>query len=382
MVGAAAIAGGEVVGGGLVAAGVTAGDQDSGEGPVTGQPPTGLRVQRSRPAGLPTQPTPAEEAGEVDGDQQLGPDSTGLGQPATLQGPAGQLGQGVRGPLATKAGVVGALGAGQRFQGGQHRVASLGLQQPIHRHHAVKGRRQPQPPALMAPLGRLVGTLGVNDLAQVGDGLAQPRWVQLAGQLEQDRFGLGSDLIGQVVGAVGQHPGMGRGDHPVNQSLSGPGQGAGEQRPGGPDAASGRIGAHPEPLAQPGGGRSWLLVQLGPGRPPSVHPGQLLEPLAFQAVGQLPQGQDPLGPDHLREAVQVTGGQGGHVGGQRGQVVRLADRRPDRRPIRRLDRWPIRQANRTPACRLSRMYVRVHVGQSINPTPEHNHHPEKSGQRP
>jgi hypothetical protein len=42
----------------------------------------------------------AEEAVQIHGDQQLGPDPTRLGQPPALKGAATQFGQGVGGPLA------------------------------------------------------------------------------------------------------------------------------------------------------------------------------------------------------------------------------------------------------------------------------------------
>ena len=90
-----------------VAAGV-ASDQHSGDRPVTGQPPTRLRVQRSHPADLTPQATGAKEAVQVDGHQQLGSDPTALGQPAGLQGAAGQLDQGISPTLGRAAGVVGA----------------------------------------------------------------------------------------------------------------------------------------------------------------------------------------------------------------------------------------------------------------------------------
>jgi hypothetical protein len=48
---------------------------------------------------------------------------------------------------------------------------------------------------------------------------------------------------------------------------------------------------------------------FGAGRPPGVDGGQLLEPVAFQAVQQPPQPKDPLGPDGVGEPVQVLGGQ-------------------------------------------------------------------------
>ena len=138
----------------------------------------------------------------------------------------------------------------------------------------------------MAAFG-LAGTLGGNDLAQIADGLAQPGWVQRAGRLEQDRFGLGSELIGQVADAVGQNPSLSRRDLAsvragavaVRGRRPGPGRsGPGPGLPRRPAAAA----------DQPGRGRSWLLAAVGPGRPLGIHPGEFFAPLAVQAVGQLP----------------------------------------------------------------------------------------------
>jgi hypothetical protein len=88
-----------MVAGVVVVVGV-AGDQDPGDGPVTSQPPTPLPIQESGLAELTAHAAGvAEQAGQLDGDQQLGPDPAGLGQPTPLQDPAGHLGQGIRGPL-------------------------------------------------------------------------------------------------------------------------------------------------------------------------------------------------------------------------------------------------------------------------------------------
>ena len=99
-----------------VLVGGVAGDQDPGDRGVAGQPPAGLGVQRPGPAGLPAQPTGvagvAEEAVQVDGDQQLGADPTALGEPAALQVAAGQLGQGIGASLATAARILGVVWGG------------------------------------------------------------------------------------------------------------------------------------------------------------------------------------------------------------------------------------------------------------------------------
>src|SRR5215207_2749731 len=131
-----------LVGAGVVAGMVAglAGDQDPGHGPSTGQPPAGLWVQRPGPAGLATHRAGvAQEAVQVHGHRQLGPDPTGLGQPTGLQVAAGQLGQGISLAVAATPGIGGVGRAGQRLQGRHELLAGLGLQQPIDRHHALNG---------------------------------------------------------------------------------------------------------------------------------------------------------------------------------------------------------------------------------------------------
>jgi hypothetical protein len=126
--------------------GVVAGDHHAGQGPVTGQPPTRLRSQRSRPAGLPTHRSrAAEQAVQVHDDIQLGADSAGLGELVPLQSAAGQLTQGISPSLAAAALILSVGRAGQGFQSGQQSLASLGLQQPLQGDHALPGRGQPHP---------------------------------------------------------------------------------------------------------------------------------------------------------------------------------------------------------------------------------------------
>jgi hypothetical protein len=126
---------------GMAVSGGVAGDQHPGHRAVAGQPPTRHRLQRPRPADLtPHRSRAAEEAVQVHGHRQLGPDPTGLGELAALQGSAGQLGQGIRMALAAAAGVGGVGRAGQGFQGGQQGLAGLGFQQPVQGDHALPGR--------------------------------------------------------------------------------------------------------------------------------------------------------------------------------------------------------------------------------------------------
>ena len=91
-----------------------------------------------------------------------------------------------------------------------------------------------------------VGAVRVGDLEQVAQEPPQPTWVQLAGRLDQHRFGLDGHLVGQAVGAGGHHLGVGDRELPVAHGLGGFGQRAAEQGPGGPDRAGwppGRSGA-------------------------------------------------------------------------------------------------------------------------------------------
>ena len=76
---------------------------------------------------------------EIHRHQQLRADPTGLGQPPALQGPPGQLGQRIRRPLPTSAGILGVGRAGQRRQRRQQRLAGFGFQQPIDGDHALPG---------------------------------------------------------------------------------------------------------------------------------------------------------------------------------------------------------------------------------------------------
>jgi hypothetical protein len=113
------------------------GDQDPGHRPVTAQPPTRLGIQGAA-VGVAAQAGAALQAVQVHGDGQLGPHPTSLGEPPALQLTAGQLGEGIGGPLATAAVILGAGRAGQGLQGGQQHLAGLSLQQPIDGHHALE----------------------------------------------------------------------------------------------------------------------------------------------------------------------------------------------------------------------------------------------------
>jgi len=76
----------------------------------------------------------------------------------------------------------------------------------------------------MAPLGLGVGAVRVGDHAQVAHHPSQPGRVQPSGGLDQDRFGLGGQVVGQVSGAVSQDAGVSDRDGPISQGGRGLGQ--------------------------------------------------------------------------------------------------------------------------------------------------------------
>ena len=74
-----------VAGVGVAMAARLAGDQHPGHRPITGQPPTRLRIQWTHRAGLTTNGmAAAQEAVQVHGDRELRADPAGLGEPPTL----------------------------------------------------------------------------------------------------------------------------------------------------------------------------------------------------------------------------------------------------------------------------------------------------------
>jgi hypothetical protein len=63
----------------------------------------------------------------------------------------------------------------------------------------------------MQSFGPAVGAVGVGDQLEVGEDPAQPGWIQPPGRLDQDWFGLGGEVAGPVLGAGGEHGGVGQG---------------------------------------------------------------------------------------------------------------------------------------------------------------------------
>jgi hypothetical protein len=179
----------------------------------------------------------------------------------------------------------------------------------------------------MPSLSVAVGAVGVSHQLQMGEQPPESGWVQVAGRLDQHRLRLFGDVLREVVGAVGQRAGMRRGNLAVAQGLGRPGQGAGEQGPGGPHHAGGGGGAHVEAVAQPAGSRGCRGTLVGSGRPVGVDLGEFVEPVPFELVQQPPQDQDPLGSGCGGQPGSVLAGEGVDVGGQRRQPVRWTPRR-------------------------------------------------------
>jgi len=118
------------------------------------------------PISPPRVPGVTEEAVQVHGHHQLRADPTRLRQP-TPPGCGGPTRPTHQRCVGRRFGCPGLVGAGQRFQGGQQGLAGLGFQQPIHCHHPLEGRGQPEPPAGMTLLGVVILAVGVGDQPQM-----------------------------------------------------------------------------------------------------------------------------------------------------------------------------------------------------------------------
>jgi hypothetical protein len=193
----------------------------------------------------------------------------------------------------------------------------------------------------MALLGPVSFAIRIGDQAQVGEGPSQPWRVQLPSGFEQDRLSLGDGMGLEVVGAISQHRGMGRGDLPIGQCLSGRRQWAAEHRSGGPHRTMGNTGPHAGSGPQPTGRGGGLDPLLSPSSTAAVDGGQLPQPAAFEAIHEPSQLKDPFGQDPISQPVGVLGGEDGELVDDRGQ----------------------------PGWWLSRMCVRVHGGNLSTPHP-------------
>jgi hypothetical protein len=225
------------------------------------------------------------------------------------------------GPLVLDGG-----GAGQRFQRGQQGLTGLRVQQPVDCHHALEGGGDPQPAALVPTLGAGISSIGVGDLDQVVDHLAQ-RWrVQPPWRLQQHRLGRRHRLAGELLGGAGQRHRMLVADVAIGQRLGGAGQGAAAQGSGDPDAPVGVGVAHAGAMAQPAGGGLGRDPDLGAGGAAAVDPGQLAQPVAFQPLDQPPQHQHPPRRLAVGQRIQILGGQLVNRGGQQAEPVWLLRR--------------------------------------------------------
>jgi hypothetical protein len=168
----------------------------------------------------------------------------------------------------------------------------------------------------------------------MGDDPPQPRWVQPPGGFQQHRLGLHRDMGGEILGAVGEHLGVGRGDGPLGQGLGGGGQRPAEQGPGGPHTAGGGAGTHAQPGPQPPSGGAGLDALLRAGGAGGIHRGQPGEAVAVHAIRQPPEPQHPLGQGDVGQPVQALGGQPVDLGLQRRQPGRCSGRVAGRMGVR------------------------------------------------
>jgi len=89
------------------------------------------------------------------------------------------------------------------------------------------GRSRPEP---MPQLALTVGPVRVSHQLEMAQDPPQPRRVQPPGRRHQHRLSLNRDLVGQVLGAMSQHPSMSHRELPTNQRLGGRRQRTTEQR--------------------------------------------------------------------------------------------------------------------------------------------------------
>jgi hypothetical protein len=262
-----------------------AGDQDSGHRPVTSEPWAGLGssgpVQPASPP--PDRMGVAEEAVQVHGHAQLGrtPPVWGSRPPSKLRGGNSPRasGWGWRPLLVSVASAGRANGSRRPADADRPRVPAGHPPPPCLRRSGPTTT----PGGHGVALGHHRRCRGRRSGAG-GPGVAAAELVQRPGRLDQDRFRLGGEVVGQGVGAGGEDLGMGDRQRPVAHGLGGSGPRSPEQGSGGPDGAGGRPVAQREPVAQPGRGRGDLLSLVGPGGTPGIHGGEVVEPLALQLI--------------------------------------------------------------------------------------------------
>ena len=194
----------------------------------------------------------------------------------------------------------------------------------------------------------------VSDQTQMAQDPPQPRRIQPSGRLHQHRLGRHRHLLGQLLGAMSQHPSMGHRELPTRSAPqpwppadhgTGPWpSGHSWPRPQHPAAAG---SATRPPSSQPAGPGQ---PRQPPGRPRRPAAGARGPPAGPPTAA----GPGPVRPGTDREAVQILGRQPVHGGLQRRQP--------------------------SAAALLSRMCVRVHGHTLPNQHHNSNHQPPDWGQ--
>ena len=198
------------------------------------------------------------------------------------------------------------------------------------------GRSRPEP---MPQLALTVGPVRVSHQLEMAQDPPQPRRVQPPGRRHQHRLSLNRDLVGQVLGAMSQHPSMSHRELPTNQRLGGRRQRTtNNAEPSGhcsppcwPPDATGH-GASPRSSQPPGLGR--------PRQRPHHRRPRVVGASGLPADRPAPATPGPARPRRHRSAGPVL----------RGQFLNGCRQR----------RQPIRTPGRQPGRRASRMCVRVH----------------------
>ena len=206
----------------VIAAGVrgglgwsVAGDQDPGDRPVTGQPPTRLRVQRPAPPVSP--PSPPGWPRRLS--RSTVTSSWGRTPPVWGSRPASRVRRASSArasarrwpPLRSSLALVGRA-SGSRAAS---RVwPASGSSSPFTATMPSQVGDSHNPRCCWRRSAWSVGAVGVGHQPQMGDRPPQPGRVQTAGRFQQDWFGLGGEVVGEILGAGGQHLGVRRGDGP------------------------------------------------------------------------------------------------------------------------------------------------------------------------
>ncbi len=315
----------------VVVVGGVAGDQDPGEGPVTGQPPTRLRGQRPHPTRI-TPQARVDGRGGCPGPRSpaagAGPHPIWGSRPR-FQVAAGQLGRGHQRGVGSQSGCRWRRPGGPAVPGQPAAIwpaSASSSPSTATMPSQVGASHRPRRSWLAFGLG--LGALGVG--GQPGDGPrpaaaaagpaaappppapVQPRrpggrassWVPWA-----STWAWATEMLAINQGLGGARSGGHR---------TGPGRSAPPWRPPPPPSAAG-------PAASRRSSRP-AAPSSAPAAPRASTRGQLAQPQAFLAVQQPPPDPHPLGPGGVGEPVRVLGGQLLELGHHRRQPRRLAGR--------------------------------------------------------